>query len=506
MGIKKFCNTHPCLTVFLFGLTSCMSLAPHFFVPIFWVSLSVAWLLSDKPLTHRKALKIGYFYMFGHFVGSVCGVACGIFDHTWYSYLGGVSATLLLSAFLALLGFLPFIVWHFLVSRSSWLKVLSFASAWALSEWIQTFFSPSNMAGVMFASHPVFLQTASVGGIYLLSFINILFAGGVYMLFKKRFLNGILVLSALLFGMLLFGFYRTETYNFENSNIKIRLVQPNIEKKLDLHPPFLSYVTDEHIKLTLKSEIDDFDFVIWGESALNFKPEYSEYNRKKLQEAIPKNGYLIAGITHYDAPNALYDSFWVLDDQAIRQDFYNKHHLIPYGGEYIPFRKYLPKKFQKMKTFSGDKTDTLRGEKFKTIHLKNYPPFGALICYDVLFTGEVASKQDRPEWLILISNSSWFLHSNQAYHQFAAAQIRAIEEGLTLVQTSKFGTTALVDPTGKIHAQLKLTEKGVLDIYLPKTTSIDTIYSHIGDKPIIVLMFIILLGSVFVSLHSKKQK
>ena len=81
----------------------------------------------------------------------------------------------------------------------------------------------------------------------------------------------------------------------------------------------------------------------------------------------------------------------------------------------------------------------------------------------------VASKPGGPraDWLLNITNDAWFGLSSGPYQHFAAAQLRAVEEGLPLVRAANNGISGLVDPYGRVVASLGLDESGYLDIALP---------------------------------------
>jgi apolipoprotein N-acyltransferase len=98
------------------------------------------------------------------------------------------------------------------------------------------------------------------------------------------------------------------------------------------------------------------------------------------------------------------------------------------------------------------------------------PAVAPLICYEAIFPGEVVpSGAARPGLLLNVTNDGWFGTSTGPYQHFAQARLRAIEEGLPLIRAANSGISAIVDPYGRVLAELPLGAEGVLDGVLPQT-------------------------------------
>ena len=96
------------------------------------------------------------------------------------------------------------------------------------------------------------------------------------------------------------------------------------------------------------------------------------------------------------------------------------------------------------------------------------PPASPLICYEIIFPDEVTEQGERPGWLLNVTNDAWFGSSAGPYQHFHQAQVRAIEQGLPVARAANTGISAVIDPYGRILAEIGLGEKGVLDADLPK--------------------------------------
>src|SRR5262249_6290577 len=102
------------------------------------------------------------------------------------------------------------------------------------------------------------------------------------------------------------------------------------------------------------------------------------------------------------------------------------------------------------------------------------------------------SADDRPGWIVNLTNDGWFGNSVGPQQHFQQARVRAIEEGLPLVRAANTGISAVVDPMGRLLRLLPLGAEGRLVSPVPGTVE-RTPYSHAGDVPIALVVAAILL-------------
>jgi apolipoprotein N-acyltransferase len=155
---------------------------------------------------------------------------------------------------------------------------------------------------------------------------------------------------------------------------------------------------------------------------------------------------------------------------------YDKSHLVPFG-EYLPFEKTLSALgLQKLTGIDGGFQP---GDGPKSYALPRAGVLTPLICYEILFPGEVVGVP-RPDWLINVTDDSWFGPWAGPRQHLLVARVRAIEEGLPVARAANTGISAIVDPFGRITKHLKLDEMGILDGSLPAAIA-PTPFSRFGD-------------------------
>src|SRR5262249_4773109 len=144
---------------------------------------------------------------------------------------------------------------------------------------------------------------------------------------------------------------------------------------------------------------------------------------------------------------------------------YNKFHLVPLG-EYVPLRSILePLGLSKIVNIPGSFDS---GDGPHTYDVPGAPPVGPLICYEILFPGEVTADR-RPSWFVNVTDDSWLgpASSSGRYQHLWVARVRGIEEGIPVVRDANTGITAIIDTVGRITAQIPADRVGVLDGNLP---------------------------------------
>lgn len=478
------------------GLLSAAALPPvHWVFLLFLVLPPLLW-LAEKATTLRQAFGTGWWFGLGHFAAGLYWVSLSfLVDIAAHGWMAPIAITGL-SAGMALFLGLPTLGLRLLRLKGA-AAVFGLATLWVLSEWLRSWLLtgfPWNLMGSVWAFNDAMLQPAALFGVYGLSLITIAATSAPATLAatNRKTLAAPLLLLVLLGGIWGWGNWRlAQPEPTDHQNIRLRIVQPNIAQadkwKPELRPQHVRTLLD----LSTRDGKHSPTHLIWPETAVPYLVNQQAGIRQALAAALPSDGALITGAPSGTAngktPFRAWNSVLAIDATGAVTARYDKAHLVPFG-EYVPFRSVLP--IEKLTAGRGDFTP---GPGLTALTVKGLPPFSPLICYEVIFPGEVVATDHRPSWLLNVTNDAWFGVSSGPYQHFAAARFRAIEEGLPLVRAANTGISALIDAKGRIQARLELEERGIIDTGLPQPVNGPTLYSRFGNTIPLTLCGLILL-------------
>jgi apolipoprotein N-acyltransferase len=157
------------------------------------------------------------------------------------------------------------------------------------------------------------------------------------------------------------------------------------------------------------------------------------------------------------------NSVFALDPSGRILARYDKAHLVPYG-EYLPMRPILSS-IGLSRLAPGD-VDFDPGPGPRTLDLPIVGKAGFQLCYEIIFSGDVVDRRNRPHFLFNPSNDAWFGAWGPPQH-LAQARLRALEEGLPVLRATPTGISAVVDSDGRLLRSLPWRQAGIIDTRLP---------------------------------------
>jgi apolipoprotein N-acyltransferase len=496
------------------GALSTLAMAPFNAWPVLFLTFPVAvWQIDGAGAGRMRGIPAaaltGWWFGLGYFVPGLYWIGNAfLVDASTFAWLMPF-AVLGLPAYLAL-----FTGFGFALARALWTRdasrVLALAISLTIAEWLRghllTGF-PWNAYGYALFRPLALAQTASLIGLWGMTFLAVaIFASPAALIDgasrgRKPWIAPVAALVVLV-AMGIFGAIRLSMEPTRLvGNVRIRIMQPNLQQDVKFNYSAKAAVMQKYLTLSDRASgpqstgVRDASILIWPESAFPFFLTREADAMAQIAALLPKETVLITGsVRAPDQPRNLpitraYNSIYVIDHDGNVLDVYDKLHLVPFG-EFLPFQDWMEKMGleQLTKVQGGFIPGTVR----RTMAIPGAPRALPLICYETIFPADIASRDDRPGWIVNLTNDGWFGISTGPYQHLEQARMRAIEQGLPVVRAANTGISATIDPLGRFVARLGLGVEGVLDSPLPAANP-PTVYARLGDAPIAVIIAVALI-------------
>lgn len=486
---------------FVLGALSVLAMAPYEYPIVLFLTLSSLYALLSASAQGKWTFICGWCFGFGYFLFGLSWIGNALLvDGNEYAWAYPLALTVLP----ALLSFFPAFALYF------WRKVfhpdtlsgfLGFTAFLSLFEWLRgNIFTgfPWNLYGYTWAGFLPVAQIASLSDVYLLTAITILWSSSVGFLFlykagakKKGAIAGVLILTFIL--SCAYGFQRLQTPATFRDDISLVLVQPDINQAEKWTADLLPQHFNTHLDLTETEGLTapktvKTTYVIWPETAIPLPftehPDAKSMIAQTLQY-YPETTFLLSGaVTRNPEGKGYHNSLVAYDRNGEIVRTFNKFHLVPFG-EYMPLEKILH--LSPVVGFSGFKS----GPGPQTLSLEDGFAFSPLVCYEIIFPGNVTAKEGpRPDAIINVTNDSWYGISAGPYQHFAQARFRAIEESIPVIRVANSGFTGVIDPLGRIIKSTNLYEKKTLRSPLPRSESKKKFPSYLSISIILLSLII----------------
>ncbi|MEM7041926.1 MAG: apolipoprotein N-acyltransferase [Pseudomonadota bacterium] len=502
----------PILASLLSGAFAALALPPLHVLPGL-VGFAL-WLLLLADARHRREFfMLGWWFGLGHFVVGLYWIAIAFFTDAEKFGALALPAVLLLCAVMAVFPAIAALIFGLLRPRHPFAQALALALAWIAGEWLRAQFLwgfPWNQIGNVWIAILPISQVAAFVGIYGLSLIAVLVGALCLTLMvgegRARWLGpgvAILLLGVLAIGG---GLRLAGGEAADHPDIRLRLVQANIAQHHKWDPELRAESFRRHLDLSVMPPADGTappTHIIWPETASAYVLDEDPVAREIVADVTPVGGQVITGFNRFDLenePKRAWNSLGALNDRGEIEAIYDKHRLVPFG-EFLPWREVLSR--IGLKKITAGTIDFQPGDGPVTLEVGDLPPFSPLICYEAIFTADVALDGQRPAWLLNITNDAWFGRSSGPYQHLAMARMRAIEEGLPLVRNANTGISVVVDAHGRVRDRLDLGETGVLDAPLPMALERPTYYAR---QPLMAILSTVAVAIVLIFMIEKLLK
>jgi apolipoprotein N-acyltransferase len=525
------------LLSFLCGASLPFGFAPLAFWPLAIISPLLFFVLIDKhqklifessKLASKSFLYLVYSFWLGFYVLGVSWVYVSIHEYGYTPAPIAAALALFFAVGLTLVNSFPMYFYQKLKLHK--LSLISFPALWLVIEWFRTWFLtgfPWLLNGYAFIDSPLSAY-ASLGGVYLVSFLSILLSLLIFFAAKE-------IVSALrskgfhtikMFGALsLIIFISTGALTLnkhtwvdidKSKALNVHLVQGNIpqhDKWLPENQRKILKIYDELIKESftrveeqrnIPSKLHaqaDQQLIILPEAAMPaLQSELLWYFNIIDRKAKEKKLSLVSGI-FYDEDylgfyaEKIYNSITVVGKGS---GLYHKQRLVPFG-EYVPLEDFIR---GLIPFFDLPFSSFTRGEANQSGLSLEGIKIAPFICYEILYPELVFKQAKNADVLLTISNDAWFGNSSGPKQHFQMARMRALETGKYLIRATNTGTTAIIDPKGQVTDILKPHERAILSGFVYATQG-NTPYSLYGNKPILIFCALLLILATVLSNRQK---
>jgi apolipoprotein N-acyltransferase len=375
-------------------------------------------------------------------------------------------------------------------------------SCWLLTEWLrswQALGGPWAVFGVSQWQHPAVLALASVGGVWLISFVLVLTNVAIVILLGSlpRVGTAVLPESSWRWGLAGVGVAVALAGIFAGPlafaltppspavrQVTIAMVQPGMISNTSLA---------SHASQTLTAELSRdgtiggvrADLIVWGESSIN------------EDLTLPKNHALLSQFEALSAedgadllvnqdttvPGKGHEKWSVLVSPTGIKGIYIKTRLVPFG-EYIPFRQQLGWLTKISKAASSNMVPGTGAHLLYATDREGRPlPIGDLICFESAFPDMARVDADKGAQLIVYQSATSTFQGTWGPDQHASlGAVRAAETGRPVVQAALTGDTVAYDARGRLLAWMGQASHGVVTVQLGlPAASARTIYDRLGD-------------------------
>lgn len=458
------------LSAILSGVLLVLALPPFNAGGLAWVALIPVLLangisVGEKPVLSRWRLMppgaIGYWMGLFFFAGAFWWVA-------YVTVVGVIALILYLAVYPALW------VWAHDQLKSRGIRSIdtlswaaTSASVWVVLEWCRSWFLTGlGWNGLAVTQHRMIpmVQLASVGGTLLISwlivFVNVVLACAIRRAYEEiRSGEGyrrhwdLYLTIGLLMGTFFWGMQRIiNAPKGELKSIRYALVQPNIPQDEKYEAMNATEVIQRHVRMSREALLMDPELLVWPETATGkiFKTDF------ELRAAVNylmrgKRFDFVMGALDVEEGKQFNAAFWFPPNEK-RGKIYRKNHLVLFG-EYTPFWDTFPHLGRWFPMTPGFDA----GEGAAIFELRE----GAvralpLICFEDTVS-DLARRfnEEKPDFLLNLTNDAWFKDSPGAEQHLANAIFRTVELDLPMLRCANSGVSAVVNQSGAVLDTIK---------------------------------------------------
>ncbi|MEV7980480.1 apolipoprotein N-acyltransferase [Streptomyces sp. NPDC086519] len=360
--------------------------------------------------------------------------------------------------------------------------VLVLPSGWLMVELVRSWQGlggPWGMLGATQWQVTPALRLASVGGVWLLSFLVVAVNVAVTVLISVREARVPAVASLVATAAATSAAWVWSPRPDVAGHVRIAVVQPGVVDGTDSGDRRF----DREERLTRQLAGRHPDLIVWGESSVGYDLGDRPDLARRIAALSRETGADI--LVNVDARRSdrpgIYKSSILVGADGPTGDRYDKMRLVPFG-EYIPARSLLGWATSVGKAAGEDRR---RGAEQVVMNVGHGLRVGPMICFETAFPDMSRHlAQDGAQVLIGQSSTSSFQDSWAPEQHASLAALRAAETGRTMVHATLTGVSAVYGPGGERIGPRLGTDASTARVYEVPIARGVTPFTRYGDWPV----------------------
>ncbi|GAA2406139.1 apolipoprotein N-acyltransferase [Streptomyces coeruleofuscus] len=330
------------------------------------------------------------------------------------------------------------------------------------------------------------LRLASVGGVWLLSFLVVALNVAVAVLVAVRQARVPAVAGLVATAAATSAAWTLSPRPAVDGQVRIAVVQPGVVGGPDSADRRFAHEE----QLTRRLAGQDVDLIVWGESSVGFdlgdRPDLAR-RLAGLSRAAGADILVNVDARRSDMPG-IYKSSVLAGPDGLTGERYDKMRLVPFG-EYIPARSLLGWASSVGKAAGEDRR---RGSQPVVMNVGDDLRVGPMVCFETAFPDMTRHlTREGVDVLIGQSSTSTFQQSWAPEQHASLAALRAAETGRPMVHATLTGVSAVYGPSGQRVGSWLGTDASATQIYEIPLAHGTTPYVRLGDWTVHAAMLIL---------------
>ncbi|MDQ1021195.1 apolipoprotein N-acyltransferase [Streptomyces afghaniensis] len=327
------------------------------------------------------------------------------------------------------------------------------------------------------------LRLASVGGVWLLSFLIVAVNVAVAVLVAVRQARVPAMAGLVATAAATSAAWSLSPRPAVDGQVRIAVVQPGV-----IDGPGHRLAREEQLTRRLAGQ--DVDLIVWGESSVGFdlgdRPDLAR-RLADLSRATGADILVNVDARRSDKPG-IYKSSILVGPDGLTGERYDKMRLVPFG-EYVPARSLLGWATSVGKAAGEDR---MRGSRPVVMNVGDGLRAGPMVCFETAFPDMTRHlTREGADVLIGQSSTSTFQDSWAPEQHASLAALRAAETGRPMVHATLTGVSAVYGPSGEHVGPWLGTDASTARVYDMPLAHGTTPYVRFGDWTVHAAMLIL---------------